>query len=69
MCVLNNDNYTIIIFRCIEWEEKGVEQVSHLERLKKILRSISRRLSTCDLDDFELVSDFCSVCVFMVCFN
>ncbi|XP_019864150.1 PREDICTED: Fanconi anemia group I protein-like, partial [Amphimedon queenslandica] len=38
----------------IEWEEKGVEQVSHLERLKKILRSISRRLSTCDLDDFEL---------------
>uniref|UniRef100_A0A1X7SJS8 FANCI helical domain-containing protein n=2 Tax=Amphimedon queenslandica TaxID=400682 RepID=A0A1X7SJS8_AMPQE len=38
----------------IEWEEKGVEQVSHLKRLKKILRSISRRLSTCDLDDFEL---------------
>lgn len=41
--------------RCIEWVEKGVESVTNLDKMKSVLSSLSQRLSTTDLEDFELV--------------
>ena len=47
---------SVVTIRCMEWSDQGVEQVSHLERLKSIMSSLSRRISSSGLDDFELVS-------------
>ena len=53
------------MIRCMEWSDQGVEQVSHLERLKSIMSSLSRRISSSGLDDFELVS--ISLYIFVYC--
>ena len=51
------------MIRCIEWVEKGVESVTSLEKMKSVLSSLSQRLSTTDLEDFELVCDVCPLTI------